>query len=1395
MTTIRSRRAPRPGLWRLVPAMLLVWLCMGAATLEAQQVTISKTSNAPSPVPSGQAFTYTLTYSWSGGAPASITIADAIDPQLDVISTLPGSPIAAVAGNAVSFTLNPTNTPALTSPSGAGTVQINVRFREGVTCDGARTCNTASIALPGMEPVRSNTVCNTASAANKWTFQKSLIAGCAVDDDVIFRVCVINPSGGNIGGLNLTNVVLSDVVPTGAVVTSVSGNWTTFSQGGSAVTLGGGSSTLPVSPWNAWYCVYLHVRFPSSAFNAGDQVVNRATLRYQTPCDTTARVFNSEASVTLCKGVSDGNAYKGLSINISFPDDAYYYPSFSPNCCGTYRMNYTNTGTLSQSGFVMEDLLPSTLNVNTIITNAPSWASTATPVTVSVYCWSAGNCSTTPCATYTVTTAGQNSRAVSTLGLGSDPKICKVRWSYSQPIGVAESIWNYLDVCVRTTSYATGLAVEPPQDIINTVTVQATNLAQKTGTHTRAVDLLRPKILASKFLIGECGPNGNPKPGGPFVPGSIVRWRMAVSNVGNTDALNCAITDALTPGFTYNGNASWFFGTFNYMADQYNPPCSQLVAITPTSPSSTSATGTITPLSAIGASTANFNIQRLPFECNGTVKYLIIEFDVRVGDNPAVAPGQYPNCFSFSAANLPAAVNSNCPVVTINAVAQLTILKEVRRLPSGAFSSTATVPPGGQAEFRLTVKNTGNMPLKDICLLDIMPHTGDIEVISSSSAYASRGSGFDLPLSTAIAVTGYTFGYDATKNPRRTAVCNGFCGMVDPASGLGVGPLVNGTFGGTFAGSPYSFVASSQAATQIPINGTLSITARGTVPPGTALGKTACNSFAVRATPVGTNQCLATRSVTACVNVEEVLGTPGCPDLWKNRRLDSCCGYSVTLSNAVGAVTKVKYTVLGGAGLVNSVATSPCLPTSTSPASLVGTTGGTMNFSSACTQNSSLQISFRAQSTTASGDICIELIATVNKNGVNTECRDTICFRCDPAPKTKCDRMTVAPYTFGNLNQSWRTFRVLNQKNPASPIRQIRIALSPDPYGPPGGNHWTGGGLYVDVNTPQIPWTAGISGNSWNSTSPTWYSLVDLKCSPTSTAKLNVNAANNWVQFNLGVDYSLGWTGTVTVTTIHCDGDSCVNTYNWCALSAWSDCNVHVAGDLTRLESISTALYAERIIIGGDRRVDVRYAMIEPVSVDGARIFALGARESGVGETGRKSSMARISQSSILSNDRLGRYAALVEFDSALRSDDSVEVPIVIELPAGSRAETIRLRVTLYDAESNIVQIDSAVVGPISRVENGSTDGFVNGDIELYLPEPTPASGSVRLGYRLASAQTVSLDLYDAHGSRVAAIESGIREAGEHAAIFNTIALASGVYRLVLSTPAGIVTRPVIVAR
>ena len=87
-------------------AMVFMSLLLMTSIPDAQiQLSISKTNNAPNPIQTRAPFTYTITYSWSGGAPGTLYIIDQVPNTLDVLSALPGSPISNISGNNVVFTL------------------------------------------------------------------------------------------------------------------------------------------------------------------------------------------------------------------------------------------------------------------------------------------------------------------------------------------------------------------------------------------------------------------------------------------------------------------------------------------------------------------------------------------------------------------------------------------------------------------------------------------------------------------------------------------------------------------------------------------------------------------------------------------------------------------------------------------------------------------------------------------------------------------------------------------------------------------------------------------------------------------------------------------------------------------------------------------------------------------------------------------------------------------------------------------------------------------------------------------------------------------------------------------------------------------------------------------
>lgn len=140
---------------------------------------------------------------------------------------------------------------------------------------------------------------------------------------------------------------------------------------------------------------------------------------------------------------------------------------------------------------------------------------------------------------------------------------------------------------------------------------------------------------------------------------------------------------------------------------------------------------------------------------------------------------------------------------------------------------------------------------------------------------------------------------------------------------------------------------------------------------------------------------------TVSANTPELVQTPltlfhlACPPACKNvftqaETNNACCRYSFSLSNALGSISGIEYTVTGGT--MTFVETAPCQPSSTSPTNVSGSTNGTIVFSPAC---SSPSFTFGATPNVASAGVCIELKFTYKLGGSFFSCDTAVCFQCE----------------------------------------------------------------------------------------------------------------------------------------------------------------------------------------------------------------------------------------------------------------------------------------------------------------------------------------------------------------------------------------------------------------
>jgi hypothetical protein len=523
---------------------------------------------------------------------------------------------------------------------------------------------------------------------------------------------------------------------------------------------------------------------------------------------------------------------------------------------------------------------------------------------------------------------------------------------------------------------------------------------------------------------------------------------------------------------------------------------------------------------------------------------------------------------------------------------------------------------------------------------------------------------------------------------------------------------------------------------------------------------------------------------------------PPCDTIGKVRLDSGCCQFTIPIfpvsGGGVPGITSINWSLSGGT--MESITIVSCNASFPNP---YGQSSGTITFSPACTANP-VNLMMEVNPTTASG--VVTLVLTINHGTVRV-CRDTLQLRCARAPLTRCDSLAVSPFVWTGLNLSGRTFTIFNQKQPASPIKEVHIQLVPDPNPSNSTFKWNGGGLQVDN-----------SSRSWgiaNSGTP-YYSRISMQCPGMPSAPQGV-AASSTVKFNLGVDYTLNWTGSVVLTVIHCDGDTCTLTYpDWCAKYPPRACAQPVPwppkppiGPIRPV--IHTAWLMEvqidTLLIPGTRELHACAATVVPITRDREWTVVGLSVDDGLTPDERESGRYLSWSGEVGAlNYGWGRVA----LSGCKYPDDSLLLPplkqpwILRATLASSEptADTPRVAVTFYDQDGNPIVADTAkaairvtsVPVEITAPSGGNSSGILQ-------VVPNPAADEVRVEYVLARPSEVTVELCDVLGKCRVAAHLGWMPAGVNSFGISTAELPVGSYTIRLRTSDGVLTAPLRVVR
>jgi uncharacterized repeat protein (TIGR01451 family) len=667
-------------------------------------------------IQSGVNFSYTILFTAPAGA-TTVTIQDQIPASLVVVNVpTPAivngvTPVVSTTGpigsQVVTYTLTslPPGSPA------SGSFTIVVKFPEGTTCNGAVARNRAGIRV-GQEWFYTPYVSSSATAIDPWVISKSILSGPVVNPNggncgyqmntnttVIYRLVVMKANGywGNVvGQMNMNSASVTDIFPVGAVVGAlppgvlISGNTITWTPN---------AGLLDAANAWAYYYVDIPVTYPPGPFPNGSFVYNQATLT-GTICQQPATHQSNQTCIEVANVVPAPGAYFQKWVNVQ---------NRVPGCPGSYTIYFTNNGNVPLSAFNIDDVIPSGVAVTSV---QFYYASPTTTVNITAN----GGANTL--------VTGLNTNSWSSGAIGYPVNNIQFAMTGSLPVG------QYLYIVINFT-----INPNPVGTVVN-------NCATFNGL---ANGLTLPQTCAS-FTVAAAQPDpclvkDICAPQTDYEPGDIIRMRLRVQNIGSAALTGATIQDVLNPSFTYLGNESYF------ISNSYSPACG------PGIPSGTTAWTGVTPNHS--GNNLSWNLPSIPSACQffavaycgyyGTwgLDYYYIEFDVQV-DGSAL-PGVTPNNYNISGGNLPATVTSNTINVLIVAKFGQEVEKQVSTDNGVTFASTGTVAPGSTAKFRLNYKNTSNVPVSTINLVDLLAKdAGPLNDWLILNRSTSRGSQFDI---------------------------------------------------------------------------------------------------------------------------------------------------------------------------------------------------------------------------------------------------------------------------------------------------------------------------------------------------------------------------------------------------------------------------------------------------------------------------------------------------------------------------------------------------------------------------------------------------------------------------------------------------------------------------
>ena len=600
-----------------------------------------------------------------------------------------------------------------------GDLYVTTKFLAGSTPDGTTTVNIAKATAKNAPPAESAPAPVTATANFEMTALKDLSVVGSLDVPYTYRLRLRNPDG--VGGLNFQNVVLVDSLPAGAVFVSAS-NGGLYDSGSHTVTWPAVASVSATAGTDALTRT-VTVLFPSTDFTVGQSIRN-FFMATGTPLGKTDPVTLTATYNHTISGASATMTFD-KSANVSSQEIAKSV---------SYYFNMTNSGNVPLTLAEITDTVPAQDSVTAIVIREVSSSSPGR-----VYYQTTSNSSWTEVSGGPFSTT--TTVSVSSLGLSSGDYITALRYTWpSVPFpftGWSTKPGYNATILARDRS---GNAVTVGQVIRNTAQLSYQyNSATTNITDSQNITVIAPPVVdtkarprAEKSRVGS----------GNIIPSSQIVYNVKVRNQPQTGVamdslINPVATDLLDSRLDYVAN-SWT--VFNKPAGAPDPQFSVITNYDNTG-------RTLLRWSWTGASAyklpagQEFNVRFTAQVKSGATSGNLDNYaNIVAWDNTSISTAGAQgtttdtNDMDGDGNRTETIVRSSQVRLVINVVASMEAVKLVKgELDSdwSRYPSSGQTVPGGVANYKITIRNTGNVAMKSIQLLDVLPHVGDTGVIDT----------------------------------------------------------------------------------------------------------------------------------------------------------------------------------------------------------------------------------------------------------------------------------------------------------------------------------------------------------------------------------------------------------------------------------------------------------------------------------------------------------------------------------------------------------------------------------------------------------------------------------------------------------------------------------------